>query len=111
QGLAAPPEAPAPPGFTGRVMAHVRAGAEEAGTTLSWSLAPTWVRAVAALALVAGLALGAGLGRTPVPASSPSSLSMVAGPPEGLGASFWTLVEDATAPAPAIPGAAAEAPR
>ncbi|HEV7515972.1 MAG TPA: hypothetical protein VGR07_06705 [Thermoanaerobaculia bacterium] len=64
EGLALPPPRPVPPGLTGRVMAHVASAARE-GTTLSWSLAPIWVRAAAAAALVGGMALGAGLGLLP----------------------------------------------
>ena len=46
---------PLGPEFTARVMAVARRQAEG---DLAWSLAPTWARATAALALFAGLALG-----------------------------------------------------
>ncbi len=71
RGLVPPPALPVPLGFTGRVMAHIetaeaaaREGVSPEGA-LSWSLAPTWVRAAAAAALVFGMALGAGLGLLP----------------------------------------------
>jgi anti-sigma factor RsiW len=57
-GLELPPAAPAPPGFTRRVLA--RRPRNDHG--LSWSAAPVWVRAAAAAALAIGLALGAGAG-------------------------------------------------
>jgi anti-sigma factor RsiW len=69
EGLVPPPPAPVPLGFTGRVMAHIetakRAEPAEPEGALSWSLAPTWVRAAAAAALVFGMALGASLGLLP----------------------------------------------
>jgi anti-sigma factor RsiW len=58
-GLELPAAAPAPHGFSQRVLARVR---REAGDGLSWSAAPVWVRAAAAAALATGLALGAGAG-------------------------------------------------
>jgi anti-sigma factor RsiW len=57
--LEAPPEG-VPPGFAGRVMAEVRSRA--VARRLTWSQAPSWVRAVGAAALVVGLAVGAGVG-------------------------------------------------
>jgi len=57
-GLELPPAAPAPHGFSRRVLARTR----EARDGLSWSAAPVWVRAAAAAALVTGLALGVGAG-------------------------------------------------
>ncbi len=48
-----------PAGFATGVVARARA---EADRRLSWSLAPTWVRATAAAMLVAGVGLGVGLG-------------------------------------------------
>lgn len=58
EGLVLPPPSPSP-GFTAAVMAKIR---EEAGSDLTWSLAPAWARAVAGLALAAGVALGIALG-------------------------------------------------
>jgi anti-sigma factor RsiW len=106
EGLALPPPASPPPGFSGRVMAHVRGAAAE-GTTLSWSLAPTWVRAAAAAALVAGLALGAELGLLPSGRSAetfPGTLAM--GEREPLADSYWSVFEEETPAAarPASPG-------
>ncbi len=64
-----PPAEPPPPGFSGRVMARVRAAAGEP----RWSEAPAWVRAAAAAAALAGVLAGAGLGaRLPVPPPAPS---------------------------------------
>jgi anti-sigma factor RsiW len=94
ESLAPPPAAPSPPGFSGRVMARVRGAAAE-GATLSWSLAPTWVRAAAAAALVAGLALGAELGLLPsarTAESVPGTLSL--GEREPLADSYWSVFEE-----------------
>ena len=64
EGLALPPPAPVPPGFSNRVMARARAERPEG---LSLRGAPVWVRAVAAAALVAGTAIGIGVGgRLPI---------------------------------------------
>ena len=60
-GLELPPAAPAPLGFSQRVLARARQSGQ-AGDGLSWSAAPVWVRAAAAAALVTGMALGAGAG-------------------------------------------------
>jgi anti-sigma factor RsiW len=60
-GLELPPAAPAPLGFSQRLLARARQSSQ-AGDGLSWSAAPVWVRAAAAAALVTGLALGAGAG-------------------------------------------------
>jgi len=102
QGLALPPASPVPPGFTGRIMAHVRS--KTGPGSLSWSVAPGWVRAMAAAALVAGAALGIGVGRSwPAPAGSadqgsePSSAFLASATAEtSLADSYWSLVEDAT---------------
>lgn len=60
-----PPAAPPPPGYSGRVMARVRAAAREP----RWSEAPAWVRATTAAAAVAGVVAGIGLGSIlPAPA-------------------------------------------
>jgi anti-sigma factor RsiW len=95
EGLALPPEAPVPPGFSSRVMAHVRATGSE-GAPLSWALAPTWVRAAAAAALVGGLALGAGLGLLPGKPSEllPGTAAIERIP---LADSYWSLFEDEAA--------------
>ncbi len=123
--LSALPAAPVPLGFSGRVMAHVRSLAGDAGALgaraplapapvpavtptrplgnpaaprpapFSWSAMPTWVRATGAGALVAGLLLGAGLGVRP-PADDRSGPA--SGLP-GLAESYWTLVDTADAAA------------
>jgi anti-sigma factor RsiW len=54
EGLALPPTAPVPPGFTQRVAARTRA--DQSAPT------PGWVRAAAALALILGTAVGVGVG-------------------------------------------------
>ncbi len=119
---APPPGSPVPPDITARVMAAVGGtaapaapGRSAAPAALSWSLAPTWVRAAAALALAAGVALGAGLGfASPRPPGSdsrsvaselpPMAPGIGISPPESLATSYWTAVEDATeTPAAARP--------
>lgn len=100
--LEPPPASPVPPGFTGRVMAHVRS--QEKPGSLSWSAAPGWVRAAATAALVAGAALGIGVGRS-LPASEASlaatsasvSVSSLTEEDDSLAGSYWSVVEDATA--------------
>lgn len=57
-GLDLPPLAAVPPGFAQRTLARAR----RQGDALSWSSAPGWVRAAAAVALAAGVALGVGAG-------------------------------------------------
>jgi anti-sigma factor RsiW len=104
-GLSLPPAAPVPPGFAGRVMAHVRS--RPAPASLSWSAAPGWVRTAAAAALVAGAMLGIGVGRSwPAPEGSAGQLAAGAEPSQtllsataetSLADSYWSLVEDATA--------------
>jgi len=72
EGLELPPPTAVPPGFAGRVVAH--AHAERPASELSWSLAPLWARAGAALALAAGVWLGSGLGQfLPTSASQTAS--------------------------------------
>ncbi|MEA2694051.1 MAG: hypothetical protein QOJ16_3438 [Acidobacteriota bacterium] len=101
EGLALPPPRPVPLGFTGRVMAHVEGAARE-GSTLSWSLAPTWVRAAAAAALVGGVALGAGLGLLPArhndapPGASAIGAIGAMGERVPLADSYWSMFEDET---------------
>jgi anti-sigma factor RsiW len=102
QGLSLPPASPVPPGFAGRVMAHVRSQSAPGG--LPWSAAPGWVRATAAAALVAGAALGIGVGRSwPAPqtnvtaVTTSASLSTAAEEDYSLAGSYWSLVEDAAA--------------
>jgi anti-sigma factor RsiW len=103
QGLDLPPAAPVPPGFTGRVMAHVRS--QSAPGSLSWSSAPGWVRATAAAALVAGAALGIGVGRSlPAPETEPVPVLIASDEEDdSLTGSYWSLVEDATAAEEAMP--------
>ncbi len=103
QGLSLPAAPPVPPGFAGRVLARVRS--RSASGSLSWSVAPGWVRATAAAALVAGAALGIGVGRIwPAPElsaevdSEPSATFLTATAETSLADSYWSLVEDATAP-------------
>jgi anti-sigma factor RsiW len=106
QGLSLPPPAPAPPGFAGRVMAHVRR--RSAAAPLTWSAAPRWARAAAAAALVAGAALGVGVGRswpavapaaaTAEPGAEGSSQTFLSAAGDAsLADSYWSLVEDVTA--------------
>lgn len=101
-GLDLPPAAPVPAGFSGRVMAHARSLPPPA-RGLSWSAAPTWVRATAAAALIAGAALGVGVGRSwPVSetaAAEPSSaatVSSLSGSEYNLADGYWDVIEDAT---------------
>jgi anti-sigma factor RsiW len=104
EGLALPPAAPAPLGFTNRVMAEVRSAAAGGGARgglherEGWSLAmaPTWVRRTAAAALIAGVALGAGIGlRWPAEDSAQAgTISLVE--------SYRAMVNDA----PPVPAAA-----
>lgn len=68
QSLELPPAAPVPLGFAGRVTAKARSNAQR----LTWTNAPAWVRAVAAVALVVGALLGAGVGRL-LPATGSAS--------------------------------------
>ena len=100
-GLEPPPASPVPPGFTGRVMAHVRS--QPRPGSLSWSATPRWVRATAAAALLAGAALGLGVGRSwPEPEASltaASSQTFEAEEDLSLTGSYWEVVEDATAAA------------
>lgn len=95
-GLALPEPGPVPPGFSGRVMARVRSEA----SGISWTAAPAWVRAAAAVALLAGAALGLGLGRS-LPASegvlqSPAVSSAADEDGLSLAESYWTVVDEET---------------
>ena len=100
EGLTLPPAAPAPLGFSGRVMSQVRGRtpAGSPGGTLSWSAAPRWVRAAGAAALVAGALLGAGLGR-----GMASNRAAPSGTP-GLTESYWAMVDESDS-APVLPSA------
>lgn len=98
-GLDLPPAAPVPAGFSGRVMAHARS----LPNGLSWSAAPTWVRATAAAALIAGAALGVGVGRSwPVSetasadAAAAATVSSLSGSEYDLADGYWDVIEDAT---------------
>jgi anti-sigma factor RsiW len=93
EGLALPPPSPVPLGLDRRVMARIASSARESAT-LSWSLAPTWVRAAAAAALVGGMALGAGLGLLPARGNDapPGTTSM--GERVPLADSYWSVFED-----------------
>ena len=105
EGLELPPVSPPPLGFSGRVMAEVRSAARE-GAALSWSLAPTWVRAAAAAALVGGIALGAlgaGLGLLPARHHEyPPGMSAL-GETVPLADSYWSMFEEDTAGGEARP--------
>lgn len=96
-----PPAAPVPAGFSGRVMAHARS-LPRPGRGLSWSAAPTWVRATAAAALIAGAALGVGAGRswtaseTSSADSASTTLSSLSGSEYNLADGYWDVIEDAT---------------
>ena len=97
-GLDLPPAAPVPAGFSGRVMARARS----LPNGLSWSAAPTWVRATAAAALIAGAALGVGAGRSwqaseMASADSAATVSSLSGSEYNLADGYWEVIEDATA--------------
>jgi anti-sigma factor RsiW len=105
EGLALPPPAPVPLGFSGRVMARVRElrqaetpKTSEASGAISWAAAPRWVRASCAAALLAGVLLGAGLGsRRPVERQRGSETV------PALTESYWELAETPNGPADAAP--------
>ena len=100
-GLEPPPAAPPPPGFTGRVMAHVRSQGIAGASGLSWRSAPRWVRTAAAAALLAGAAAGIGVGAVAGGAdpetSADAAASSLGSPEFNLAESYWGGVEDATA--------------
>ncbi len=100
EGLALPPPAPVPMGFSGRVMAQVRALRQPApADSISWAAAPRWVRASCAAALLAGVLLGAGLGaRGRLEERQPGSEGVPA-----LTESYWELAEAPNEPAAANP--------
>ena len=94
QGLALPEPAPAPLGFTHRVMARAR---EQAAARWSLSLraAPNRVRAAAAAALAVGIALGAlgaQYGSLESSAADPSGRDILR--PASLADSYWSAVAD-----------------
>jgi hypothetical protein len=94
QGLSLPEPAPAPLGFSHRVMARVREEAAARGG-LSLRAAPTWVRAAAAAALAVGItlgAVGAHYGSPGSPAGTdPSGRDLR---PASLADSYWAAVAD-----------------
>jgi ferric-dicitrate binding protein FerR (iron transport regulator) len=90
EGLAAPPATPVPAGFATRVMARAR---QQSRAVLGWSVAPLWVRTVAATALVVGVVVGASLSRQ-VGASDGTA----SGPP-GIYDSYVDMVSDPSSPA------------
>jgi anti-sigma factor RsiW len=107
EGLVLPPTAPAPLGFSQRVMARARAERPAAGLSLRG--APVWVRAAAAAALVAGTVLGIGVGgRLPIgddtPVTAPTVQTVQATQTDdtqsddllgdSLAGSYWDTVED-----------------
>jgi len=115
EGLSLPPAAPAPPGFSGRVMARARA--QGSPGNLSWRAAPAWVRAAAAAALIAGAAAGVGVGRSwpaltagatsataataPVTESSSGTVSALSDASEyNLADGYWDVVDDAARSSP-----------
>lgn len=97
QGLQPSPPTPAPFGYVPKIQRLAEQKRTTAATrVVGWSMAPSWVGALAAAALATGVVLGVGLGRMPQnaqatvaqqtsaaapPASSPASAS------EGVGAS------------------------
>ena len=108
-GLELPPAAPAPPGFSQRVLAQARRqpGQPERGG-LSWAAAPRWARAAAATALAAGLALGVGAGRwagtrSQEPDDALSVSAVDAGP--SLAESYWDSLDDLESSPAATDGA------
>jgi len=106
EGLAPPPPAPVPLGFTGRVMARVhearQEGPPETLGAISWSAAPTWVRASCAAALLAGVLLGAGLGSRGRPDDRLRGSESV----PALTESYWELAEAPNGPSPPADAAA-----
>jgi anti-sigma factor RsiW len=92
-GLELPESAPAPPGFSRRVMAAVQGA--RALDRFSWSLAPTWVRAATAAALAAGLAVGAVGGALRGRSADEQMASNSSDPhlAQSLADSYWTEVE------------------
>jgi anti-sigma-K factor RskA len=98
EGLELPPAAPVPLGWSGRVMAQVRAASRPgAEASLRWADAPRWVRATAAAALLVGVALGAGLG---VRGESEEGRAVAGNP--ALTESYWAMVDE-SANTPALP--------
>ncbi len=103
--LEPPPAAPPPIGFSGRIMANVRAHARSQGIAggagLSWRSAPRWVRTAAAAALLAGAAAGIGVGVAASGAdpetAADAAASSLGSPEFNLAESYWGGVEDATA--------------
>lgn len=99
-GLSLPPASPVPAGFSGRVMARVRA--QGPSGSLSWTAAPAWVRAAAAAALLAGAAAGLGVGRswpaaeTKAATDSSATVSSLSDSEYNLADGYWDAVEDAT---------------
>jgi anti-sigma factor RsiW len=93
--LAEPPGRGVPPGFTGRVMARVRA---EAGSGPSFAALPVWARAATAAVFVAGLALGAGLGMfseaaPALPVAEAGEETAILWSDPGLAETYWLAVE------------------
>jgi anti-sigma factor RsiW len=97
-GLSLPPASPVPAGFSGRVMAHVRA--QSPPGSLSWTSAPSWVRAAAAAALLAGAAAGVGVGRswpaTETKTATDPSSAISSDSEYNLADGYWDAVGDAT---------------
>ncbi len=93
EGLALPPAAPVPGGFRAGVMAAVR---REQSGELSWSLAPAWVRAGAAVALTLGLILGASFGHIGDPPLGEQEALLVS-EPLSLAESYWLTLEESGA--------------
>jgi anti-sigma factor RsiW len=89
-GLELPPAAPAPLGFTSRVMARLDAGSP----VVPWAKAPVWVRATGVAALLAGVLLGMGVGIGWMPSETHAHTGL---PP--LTESYLAIVNDSTAPA------------
>ncbi|MCP4661549.1 MAG: hypothetical protein GY856_39615 [bacterium] len=93
EGLTLPPSAPVPGGFRAGVMAAVR---REKSDELSWSLAPAWARAGAAVALTLGLILGASFGRVDDPPLGEQEALLIS-EPLSLAESYWLTLEESGA--------------
>jgi len=87
--LELPPAMPVPEGFRAAVVAAVR---RERDGELSWSLAPTWARAAAAVALTLGLILGASFSRIGEPQGEPEAF--LVSEPLTLAESYWLTLEE-----------------
>lgn len=103
EGLRLPPPSPVPAAFEADVLERL-ATANSGGAELSWTLVPSWARAVAAAALVVGAALGFSLsywvplGETPEIAVLDGELSLTDQYWQALGESPSAGLEDGVDP-------------